>query len=88
MCVVVIKCLNCLLNAFLCYFDVDTSTLTTGEEQHGKVLRYQQRQDQINGILKSKYHTNYSVLQLQLWSRMICTDLHDDMDKPPHINVY
>ena len=60
--------------------DIDTS-----------LLKRQEREDQIDGTfkdLKSKHNDNYSVPQLQLWSRMICTNLHDNMDKPPNIPAF
>ena len=60
--------------------DIDTS-----------LLKRQEREDQIDGIfkdLKSKHRDKYSVPQLRLWSRMICTGIHDDMDKPPNIPAF
>ena len=44
--------------------------------------------DEVFKDLKSKHHDKYSVPQLRLWSRMICTSLHDDMDKPPDIPAF
>ena len=48
------------------------------------LMKRQDREDQIDCIfkdLRSKYYNNYSVPQLLLWSRMICTSLHNDMGK-------
>ena len=59
--------------------DIDTS------------LKCQERGDQIDEVfkdLKSRHNDKYSVLQLRLWSRMICTSLYDDMDKPPNIPAF
>ena len=60
--------------------DIDTS-----------LLKRQEREDQVDGVfkdLKSKHNDKYSVPQLRLWSRMISTSLHDDMDKPPNIPAF
>ena len=60
--------------------DIDTS-----------LLKRQEREDQIDEVfkdLKSRHNDKYSVPQLRLWSRMICTNLYDGMDKPPNIPAF
>ena len=60
--------------------DIDTS-----------LLKRQEREDQMDEVfkdLKSKHNDKYSVPQLRLWSRMICTSLHDDTEKPPNIPAF
>ena len=60
--------------------DIDTS-----------LLKRQEREDQVDEVfkdLKLKHNDKYSIPQLQLWSRMICTSLHDDTDKLPNIPAF
>lgn len=38
--------------------------------------------------LKSKHGDRFSLPQLKLWSRMVSSGLHDDMDSPPDIPAF
>jgi len=51
----------------------------------------QEREDQVDSVfadLKSKHNDKYTVPQLRLWSRMVCSSIYDDMDKPPDIPAF
>ena len=55
--------------------DIDTS-----------LLKHQEREDQIDEVfkdLKSRHNDKYTVSQLRLWSRMICTNLYDNTPNIP-----
>ena len=38
--------------------------------------------------LKAKHGDSYDVPRLRLWSRMICSNIHDDTDSPPNIPAF
>ena len=51
----------------------------------------QEREDQVDNVfadLKSKHNEKYTGPQLRLWSRMVCSGIHDDMDKPPDVPAF
>lgn len=52
------------------------------------LLKRQEKEEELESVfkeLKSKHGDKFSLPQLKLWSRMVSTGLHEDMDSPPDI---
>lgn len=56
-----------------------------------RLLKSQEREEQLDSTfnsLKAKHNDKYTLPQMRLWSRMICSGMHDDMDNPPDIPAF
>ena len=54
-------------------------------------VRRQEQEEEVETIFKSlkdKHCDEFDIPRLRLWSRMICSGLHDDYDVPPKIPAF
>ncbi len=59
-----------------------------GEAATGRRVEKENEVDDVYKELKTKHGDKYETPKLRLWSRMICSDLHDDYENPPDIPAF
>ena len=48
----------------------------------------QEREEQVDDIYKDLKLKHNTIPQLRLWSKMVCSGIHEAMDKPPDILAF
>ena len=60
-------------------------------DSEANVSKRQEKEEEVESVykdLKEKHGSKYDTPRLRLWSRMICSNLHEDMDNPPDIPAF
>lgn len=51
----------------------------------------QEKEEEVDAVyqqLKDKHGEKFGIPKLRLWARMVCSNLHDDLDNPPDIPAF
>ena len=60
-------------------------------DSEASASRRQEKEEEVDTVfkdLKEKHGNNFDTPRLRLWSRMICSNLHEDMENPPDIPAF
>jgi len=60
-------------------------------DSEANVSRRQEREEEVDTVfkdLKEKHGNKFDIPRLRLWSRIICSNLHEDMEKPPDMPAF
>ena len=73
--------------------DEASSSALSGKRKRDneRSTRRQEQEDEVEKVferLKDKHGDEFDIPRLRLWSRMICSGLHDDYNVPPKIPVF
>ena len=70
--------------------DVSTSRKRRKRDGEG-ASRRQEKEEEVDDVfkqLKEKHGDKYDTPRLRLWSRSVCSKIHDDLEKPPDLPAF
>ena len=61
------------------------------ESTSTSVSKRQEKEEEVDGVykeLKEKHGDAFDTPKLRLWARMVCSNLHEDLDHPPNVPAF